>query len=121
METITGIYGTTVGRVLLFNIVPKGLPFDLVNQNMAKKQISRIINVCYRNVGLKETVIFADQLMYTGYKYSTVSGSSIGVNDFEIPAGKAQIISDAKRRSRGDREPVRLRAGNPGREVQQGR
>ena len=95
LETTTGLYDTTVGRVLLFNIVPDGLPFELVNQNMAKKQISHIINVCYRNVGLKETVIFADQLMYTGYKYSTVSGSSIGVNDFEIPEEKAHIISQA--------------------------
>ena len=95
LEETREVYDTTVGRVLLFNIVPKGLPFDLVNQNMAKKQISRIINVCYRNVGLKETVIFADQLMYTGYRYSTVSGSSIGVNDFEIPAEKATIINDA--------------------------
>ncbi len=95
LETSTEIYDTTVGRVLLFNIVPEGLPFDLVNRKMAKKQISRIINVCYRNVGLKETVIFADQLMYTGYKFSTVSGSSIGVNDFEIPAAKAEVISQA--------------------------
>ena len=93
--TTTELYDTTVGRVLLFNIVPDGLPFSLVNQKMAKKQISRIINVCYRNVGLKETVIFADQLMYTGYKYSTVSGSSIGVNDFEIPVEKAKIIEQA--------------------------
>ena len=93
LETSTEIYDTTVGRVLLFNIVPEGMPFSLVNQKMAKKQISRIINVCYRNVGLKETVIFADQLMYTGYKFSTVSGSSIGVNDFEIPEEKARIIS----------------------------
>ena len=95
LETSTEIHDTTVGRVLLFNIVPEGLPFSLVNQKMAKKQISRIINVCYRNVGLKETVIFADQLMYTGYKFSTVSGSSIGVNDFEIPEEKARIINRA--------------------------
>ena len=95
LVTTTELYDTTVGRVLLFNIVPDGLPFSLVNQKMAKKQISRIINVWYRNVGLKETVIFADQLMYTGYKYSTVSGSSIGVNDFEIPVEKAKIIEQA--------------------------
>ena len=97
LETSTEIYDTTVGRVLLFNIVPEGMPFSLVNRKMAKKQISRLINVCYRNVGLKETVIFADQLMYTGYKYSTVSGSSIGVNDFEIPEEKAKIISEANK------------------------
>jgi DNA-directed RNA polymerase subunit beta' len=87
---------TTVGRVLLFGIVPDGLPFSMVNQKMTKKQISGILNACYRNVGLKETVIFADQLMYTGYKYSTVSGSSIGVNDFVIPEAKAKIIGQAE-------------------------
>jgi DNA-directed RNA polymerase subunit beta' len=89
------IVDTTVGRVLLYNIVPAGLPFSMVNQKMAKKQISQILNACYRNVGLKETVIFADQLMYTGYAYSTRSGSSIGVNDFVIPDEKVSIISQA--------------------------
>jgi DNA-directed RNA polymerase subunit beta' len=91
----TAIVDTTVGRVLLFNIVPEGLRFSMVNQKMAKKQISLILNACYRDVGLKETVIFADQLMYTGYKYSTRSGSSIGVNDFVIPDEKATIIDQA--------------------------
>jgi DNA-directed RNA polymerase subunit beta' len=91
----TAILDTTVGRVLLFNIVPEGLRFSMVNQKMAKKQISLILNACYRDVGLKETVIFADQLMYTGYKYSTRSGSSIGVNDFVIPDEKVTIIAQA--------------------------
>jgi DNA-directed RNA polymerase subunit beta' len=93
--TSTSMVETTVGRVLLFNIVPAGLPFSMVNQKMTKKQISGILNACYRYVGLKETVIFADQLMYTGYRYSTRSGSSIGVNDFVIPAEKAAIIAQA--------------------------
>ena len=94
-ETNSGIVDTTVGRVLLYNIVPEGLPFSMVNQKMAKKPISQILNACYRNVGLKESVIFADQLMYTGYAYSTRSGSSIGVNDFVIPDEKAKIIGQA--------------------------
>jgi DNA-directed RNA polymerase subunit beta' len=92
----TKIVDTTVGRVILFTIVPDGLPFALVDHKMTKKQISNIINVCYRNVGLKETVIFADQLMYMGYRYSTYSGSSIGVNDFVIPKEKAQLIAQAE-------------------------
>ena len=92
----TSIIDTTVGRVLLWQIVPKGLPFSLVNQPMAKKAISRVLNECYRRVGLKDTVIFADQLMYMGFAYSTKSGSSIGVNDFEIPAEKADIIANAE-------------------------
>ena len=81
----TRIVDTTVGRALLFQVVPGGLPFDVVNQSMKKKAISRLINHCYRVVGLKDTVIFADQLMYTGFAYSTISGVSIGVNDFVIP------------------------------------
>ena len=86
---------TTVGRLMLFEIVPDGLAFELVNQAMTKKAISRLINQCYRTVGLKETVIFADRLMYTGFQYSTRSGSSIGVNDFVIPEAKAKIIQAA--------------------------
>ena len=67
----------------------------MVNQPMVKKAISRIINQCYRVVGLKSTVVFADRLMYTGYEYSTKSGSSIGVNDFEIPDEKASMFDRA--------------------------
>jgi DNA-directed RNA polymerase subunit beta' len=67
----------------------------MVNQPMVKKAISRIINQCYRVVGLKSTVVFADRLMYTGYEYSTKSGSSIGVNDFEIPDEKASMLDRA--------------------------
>jgi DNA-directed RNA polymerase subunit beta' len=86
---------TTVGRALLWEIVPAGIAFSMVNQNMAKKAISKIINQCYRMVGLKATVIFADRLMYTGYDYSTRSGASIGVNDFVIPKEKARLIERA--------------------------
>jgi len=94
-ERSTMIVETTVGRVLLWEIVPEGMPFELVNKPMVKKAISALINYCYRIVGLKATVIFADKLMYTGYAYSTKSGSSIGVNDFEIPAAKIDIVAKA--------------------------
>ena len=87
---------TTVGRAILFDILPKGLPFALVNQPMVKKAISKLINSAYRVCGLKDTVIFADQLMYLGFSQATHSGSSIGVNDFVIPDEKYGII-DAKR------------------------
>jgi len=93
--TETRVIDTTVGRALLWRIVPEGLSFDMVNQPMVKKAISRIINQCYRVVGLKSTVVFADRLMYTGYEYSTKSGSSIGVNDFEIPDEKASMLDRA--------------------------
>ena len=86
---------TTVGRMILWDIVPTGLPFELVNQPMKKKAISGLLNACYRRVGLKETVIFADQMMYMGFSYATISGTSIGVNDFVIPPTKAKILSDA--------------------------
>src|SRR5690554_3781738 len=93
--TETRLVETTAGRALLFQILPKGLSFSLVDQPLRKKAISKLINTSYRVVGLKETVIFADQLMYTGFAYSTISGASIGVNDFEIPQEKAEIIDRA--------------------------
>ena len=91
----TFIADTTVGRALLWEIVSAGIAFAMVNQNMVKKAISKVINQCYRMVGLKATVIFADQLMYTGYEYSTRSGASIGVNDFVIPEEKVALIDRA--------------------------
>ncbi len=94
-ETVK-IYDTTTGRALLWEVVPEGLPFEVVNQPMVKKAISRVINQCYRRVGLKATVIFADKLMYTGYDFSTKSGASIGVNDFVIPKEKTEIIDKAE-------------------------
>ncbi|MFE8073436.1 DNA-directed RNA polymerase subunit beta' [Marinobacteraceae bacterium S3BR75-40.1] len=96
LEENTQLRETTVGRAMLFDIVPDGLAFELVNRPLVKKAISRLINACYRQVGLKETVIFADQLMYTGFHYATVSGSSIGVNDFEIPDEKYEMIEAAE-------------------------
>ncbi|VAW93372.1 DNA-directed RNA polymerase beta' subunit, partial [hydrothermal vent metagenome] len=87
---------TTVGRAILMEIIPPGLSVDLVNQTMTKKAISAVINACYRRVGLKETVIFADQLMYTGFKYSTRSSISFGINDMVIPKEKEQIIMRAE-------------------------
>ncbi|MCP5162485.1 MAG: DNA-directed RNA polymerase subunit beta' [Hahellaceae bacterium] len=91
----TSIFDTTVGRSLLFDILPDGLPFELVNKAMTKKAISRLINTCYRRCGLKDSVIFADQLMYLGFAQATSSGSSIGVNDFVIPDAKEGIINAA--------------------------
>src|SRR5215469_9079867 len=86
---------TTVGRALLFEILPKGLPFDLVNQDMTKKAISATINACYRALGLKETVVFADQLMYTGFHYATRAGVSFGIDDIVIPEQKTRIVASA--------------------------
>ncbi len=96
LETKTELKETTAGRALLFTIVPNGLPFTLVNQPMKKKAISRLLNEAYRRCGLKDTVIFADQLMYMGFRQATMSGVSIGVNDFEIPEDKVTIINEAE-------------------------
>jgi len=92
-QPISKMVETTVGRALIFEIVPDGIPYSEINKIMVNKDMSRLINICYRTVGLKETVIFADQLMYMGYEYSTRSGASIGVDDFVIPAEKEVIIS----------------------------
>ncbi len=92
----TRIVDTTVGRMLLWEIVPEGIPFEMINRAMVKKAISGVINHCYRAVGLKSTVIFADRLMYMGYDFSTKSGSSIGVNDFAIPEEKYDIVARAE-------------------------
>ncbi len=89
------VVNTTVGRSLLSEILPKGLSFDLVNQDMTKKIISATINACYRALGLKETVIFADQLMYTGFQYATRSAVSFGIDDIVIPEQKTKIVASA--------------------------
>ncbi len=93
----TELVETTAGRVLLYQIVPSKLPFSVVNRVMDKKSISNLINDCYRRCGLKDTVIFADQMMYTGFRQSTASGASVGVDDFVIPMEKSEIIKDAEK------------------------
>ena len=92
----TKLCDTTVGRTLLSELLPEGLAFELVNRDLNKKRISELINACYRRVGLKETVIFADQLMYTGFSYATRAGISIGVDDMVTPAEKGEILHQAE-------------------------
>ncbi|WP_303749027.1 DNA-directed RNA polymerase subunit beta' [Stenotrophomonas pigmentata] len=92
----TSIVDTTVGRALLSEIMPEGLPFELCNTEMTKKNISRLINQSYRLLGLKDTVVFADKLMYTGYAYATRAGVSIGIDDMLIPDEKKGILGEAE-------------------------
>jgi len=87
---------TTVGRAIFSKILPKGLPFELVNKTMDKKSISGAIDSCYRVLGLKATVIFADQLMYMGYEYATKSGVSFCLDDMIIPESKKDILAGAE-------------------------
>jgi len=89
------VVDTTVGRALLAEILPEGLPFELVNNTLTKKAISGLINECYRRLGLKDTVVFADQLMYTGFAYATRAGVSIGIDDLTIPESKPEILGKA--------------------------
>ncbi len=92
----TRLRDTTVGRAMLWDIVPRGLSFELVNQPMKKKAISRLINACYRQLGLKSTVVFADQLMYLGFAQAAKAGASIGLDDMVIPDEKAEILAQAE-------------------------
>ncbi|MXS82057.1 DNA-directed RNA polymerase subunit beta' [Nitrosomonas oligotropha] len=90
-------YETTVGRTLLFEIFPPGLPFSLLNKTLKKKEISKLINASFRRCGLRETVIFADKLMYSGFTYATRAGISICADDMLIPTQKGDIIAAAEK------------------------
>ncbi len=88
---------TTLGRALVFAIVPDGLPFELVDRPLGKKAISKLINTSYRQLGLKATVVFADQIMYLGFRMATRAGVSIGLDDMTVPEEKVAILADAER------------------------
>src|SRR5881296_2348827 len=89
-------YETTIGRALLSEILPAGLPFELLNKPLKKKEISRLINAAFRRCGLRETVIFADKLMQAGFGIATRAGISFGVQDMTIPAQKQELIKSAE-------------------------
>ncbi|MFQ3208952.1 MAG: DNA-directed RNA polymerase subunit beta' [Colwellia sp.] len=95
-EPVTKLRDTTVGRAIMWQVCPKGLPYDLIDQPLGKKPISKLINHAYRNLGLKETVIFADQIMYTGFHYAMIAGCSVGIDDMVIPDAKYTIIEDSE-------------------------
>nr|WP_202599231.1 MULTISPECIES: DNA-directed RNA polymerase subunit beta' [unclassified Vibrio] len=94
--TETKMVDTTIGRAMLWQIVPKGLPYSIVNQKLGKKQISNLLNEAYRKLGLKDTVIFADQIMYTGFAYAALSGVSVGIDDMVVPPAKYTEITEAE-------------------------
>ena len=94
-EPVTKRYETTVGRALLSEILPKGLPFEYINKALKKKEISRLINASFRLCGLRDTVIFADHLMYTGFSFAAKGGISICVDDMEVPKEKAKLLAEA--------------------------
>ncbi|WP_019447983.1 DNA-directed RNA polymerase subunit beta' [Cupriavidus sp. BIS7] len=89
------LQATTVGRAILSEILPKGLPFSVLNKPLKKKEISRLINTAFRKCGLRETVIFADKLLQSGFRLATRAGISIAIDDMLVPPQKEKIISDA--------------------------
>jgi DNA-directed RNA polymerase subunit beta' len=95
VETVKRVE-TTLGRALLSEILPPGLPFSFIDKALKKKEISKLINASFRRCGLRETVIFADKLMYTGFTFATRSGMSIAVKDMLIPGEKGQILGAAE-------------------------
>lgn len=97
IESSKRIVNTTVGRAIFSTLLPKGLSFDLVNLDLTKKAVSKLIHECYRKQELKDMVIFADQMMYMGFEHSTRSGISICSNDMIIPKSKNKSIVDAEK------------------------
>ena len=87
---------TTVGRVLLFEVIPPMIPFERVNRVMTKKEIRKLIDDCYRKAGIKETVILADRLKDVGFHFATLSGISIWVADMQVPPRKKEILRKAE-------------------------
>ena len=96
MVPTTTLRDTTIGRAIMWQVCPTGLPYDLIDQPLGKKPISKLINHAYRNLGLKETVMFADQIMYTGFHYAMIAGASVGIDDMVIPDAKYTIIEDSE-------------------------
>ncbi|TJY63175.1 DNA-directed RNA polymerase subunit beta' [Sinimarinibacterium sp. CAU 1509] len=91
-----GLVETTVGRALLSEVLPKGVPFKVINKTLTKKEVSRVINYVYRRCGTKDTVIFADQMMYTGFRMSTKAGISFCLDDIMVPDEKVKILEVAE-------------------------
>ena len=94
-EAVINRYNTTVGRALLSEILPKGLPFSYIDKALKKKVISQLINASFRLCGLRDTVIFADHLMYMGFALAAKGGISICVDDMEIPKEKPKLLAEA--------------------------
>ena len=92
----TSLVDTTVGRALLSEILPKGLPFSNINKSLKKKEISKLINVSFRKCGLKETVVFADKLLQNGFRLATRAGFSVAIDDMLVPPQKADILARAE-------------------------
>ena len=97
-NTVSRIYDTTPGRMILGELLPKkpNVPFDLVNKVLTKKEISKIIDAVYRHCGQKETVIFCDRIMAAGFKHACTAGISFGKDDMVIPETKWNLVEETR-------------------------
>ncbi|NDV88049.1 DNA-directed RNA polymerase subunit beta' [Aurantimonas aggregata] len=97
-KPVSKIYETTPGRMLIGELLPKNakVPFDICNELMTKKNISRMIDQVYRHCGQKETVIFCDRIMQLGFKHACMAGISFGKDDMLIPDTKPQMIGETQ-------------------------
>ncbi|MFO8056717.1 MAG: DNA-directed RNA polymerase subunit beta' [bacterium] len=86
---------TTPGRIILWEILPRSVPFSTVNKVMKKKELEDLINTCFRVAGNKETVILADKVRTLGFDYATSAGISISVDDLQVPSRKAELLDQA--------------------------
>lgn len=89
-------FETTVGRVIFSEILPKGIPFSMINKNMTKKELSKLVEYTYKTLGMRETVVLLNNLKTIGFHYATKSGISICVDDMHIPSRKAELIAEAE-------------------------
>src|SRR5690554_6012127 len=97
-NTYSKIYETTPGRLIIGELLPKNgaITFDICNQEMTKKNISKMIDTVYRHCGQKETVIFCDRIMQLGFSHACRAGISFGKDDMVIPDSKARIVSETE-------------------------
>ncbi|MEC5325505.1 DNA-directed RNA polymerase subunit beta' [Aurantimonas sp. A3-2-R12] len=97
-KPVSNIYETTPGRMLIGELLPKNaaIPFDICNELMTKKTISKMIDQVYRHCGQKETVIFCDQIMQLGFRHACTAGISFGKDDMLIPDTKPRMIGETQ-------------------------
>jgi DNA-directed RNA polymerase beta' subunit len=114
-------YNTTPGRIIIREIVPGEVPFEVYNREMSKKVIGRLVGEAYRLAGTKATVILCDKLKDLGFEYSTQAGITVGVKDLTIPPGQVDYSGPFAHRGGGHRAAVPRGYHHPHREIQQGR
>jgi DNA-directed RNA polymerase subunit beta' len=88
---------TTVGRILLWEIIPEEIPFTLINKVMKKSELANLVDYCYRYGGDKKTVLLSDRLKSLGYRFATMAGISISIDDMLIPSNKATLLREAEK------------------------